>query len=127
MVRSTLQELCEIARSCSGVALPIAGISLSITNFGMDVFSSNVRARRKTRNQASSGHYVRKREAAVKGVTASASGCSSVDARSGCQVDRDPAWSADWHRLCELRPELRPACLRLREPGPAPDKRGQHC
>ena len=34
--------------SCSGVALPIAGISLSITNFGMDVFSSQVRARRKT-------------------------------------------------------------------------------
>jgi hypothetical protein len=43
-----LQELCEIARSCSGVALPIAGISLSITNFGMDVFSSYVRARRKS-------------------------------------------------------------------------------
>jgi hypothetical protein len=37
MVRSTLQEVCEVARSCSGVAPPIPEISLSITNFGMDV------------------------------------------------------------------------------------------
>src|SRR5271156_3472749 len=89
MVRSALQELCEAARSCSGVALPIPGISLSITNFGMDVFSSRVRAGHKTCDQASPGHYWRKRKGPMKGDKAK-NKCRPSVAReaSVCQLTR---------------------------------------